>query len=400
MKPHGESLLPQLQQLAEQALADAGTAELFEQKFGILPSAFAQLPEQGQKDLLQRLQERADVEVAQHPWTLHAKAKRPDGGIYDVYSRRDDAVASGKIFNVVREGESLSPTAGGYVNLRALLAVKGADLVEQPDMAVTGRVKAEHFHPMKGHVRQGMEVLFKTGEVLQVQSTMTGWSLRNNQSGETLGPYDGAQALTIAIVERDAQAPSVDDTPVSEREVEKHSDQVVQAELLGNFKPSNSQYVEEVLRLHKAGEINAFEVYSSVYRERTEDESIEGYIRSCAEQDYEDLPYGGCLFQELIVDKWPHVAQGNVSKEEVESALKQENAKASHGDDLVADPQRKALASLKAALQEATDTGLLDELAGSLHPDIINQFCDEVNAFDLSHVEPKPVAEEAPSLGM
>ena len=213
MKPHGEILLPQLQQLAEQALADAGTAELFEQVFGILPSAFAQLPEQGQKDHLQRLQERADVEVAQHPWTLHAKAKRPDGGIYDVYSRRDDEVASGMIFNVAREGESLSPTAGGYVNLRALLAVKGADLVEQPAMTVTGRVKAEHFHPMKGHVLQGMEVLFKTGEVLQVQSTMTGWSLRNNQSGETLGPYDGAQALTIAIVERDAQAPSVDDTP-------------------------------------------------------------------------------------------------------------------------------------------------------------------------------------------
>lgn len=71
-------------------------------------------------------------ELVQHHWTLHAKAKRPDGVIYDVYSRRDDAVASGKIFNVVREGEPLSPTAGGYVNLQALLDVKGAHLVGQP----------------------------------------------------------------------------------------------------------------------------------------------------------------------------------------------------------------------------------------------------------------------------
>jgi len=38
--------------------------------------------------------------------------------------------------------------------------------------------------------------------------------------------------------------------------------------------------------------------------------------------------------------------------------------------------QHDSLITLLAALKGATDTGLLDEMATVIHPDIINGFCD------------------------
>lgn len=51
---------------------------------------------------------------------------------------------------------------------------------------------------------------------------------------------------------------------------------------------------------------------------------------------------------------------------------------------------------LQKALKKATECGLLDDLAGVLHPDAINQFCDAVDARD----EPEKARDESPSPGM
>lgn len=47
---------------------------------------------------------------------------------------------------------------------------------------------------------------FQSGEELTVKSAMRGWKLRNETSGEELGPFDGAMELTAAIVRRDQSA--------------------------------------------------------------------------------------------------------------------------------------------------------------------------------------------------
>jgi hypothetical protein len=41
--------------------------------------------------------------------------------------------------------------------------------------------------------------------------------------------------------------------------------------------------------------------------------------------------------------------------------------------------QALALFGLSAALQEATECGMFDEMANDVHPDAINTFCDEVS---------------------
>jgi len=69
-----------------------------------------------------------------------------------------------------------------------------------------GLVLATGFHPMKGHVAEGTRVKFQSGEELTVKSAMRGWKLRNETSGEELGPFDGAMELTAAIVRRDQSA--------------------------------------------------------------------------------------------------------------------------------------------------------------------------------------------------
>lgn len=42
--------------------------------------------------------------------------------------------------------------------------------------------------------------------------------------------------------------------------------------------------------------------------------------------------------------------------------------------------QRQALVNLAKALEQATDCNLFDKLAIDIHPSIINQFCDAIDA--------------------
>lgn len=68
-------------------------------------------------------------------------------------------------------------------------------------------VQASQFHSMRGHVAEGVRVQFSTGEVLAVRSAMKGWNLESDDGKVHLGPYDGAMALTEAIVQREAFPP-------------------------------------------------------------------------------------------------------------------------------------------------------------------------------------------------
>lgn len=69
-------------------------------------------------------------------------------------------------------------------------------------------VDAAGFHSMRGHVAEGTNVRFASGEVLTVRSAMVGWKLVSQDGSLSLGPYDGAMALTEAIVQRDAHPPA------------------------------------------------------------------------------------------------------------------------------------------------------------------------------------------------
>lgn len=55
--------------------------------------------------------------------------------------------------------------------------------------------------------------------------------------------------------------------------------------------------------------------------------------------------------------------------------------------DSLNEAQRSALGVLSAALGMATESGLLDELAGSVHPDWINGVCDAVGGIKKLHSE-------------
>lgn len=64
-------------------------------------------------------------------------------------------------------------------------------------------VLAAEFHPMRGHVADGTRVKFQSGEEFTVRSTMRGWKLLSDTTRLELGPFDGAQELTAAIVRYD-----------------------------------------------------------------------------------------------------------------------------------------------------------------------------------------------------
>ena len=38
-------------------------------------------------------------------------------------------------------------------------------------------VKAENFHPMRGHVESGQKVLFANGKILEIRDGSSGWNL-------------------------------------------------------------------------------------------------------------------------------------------------------------------------------------------------------------------------------
>lgn len=92
-----------------------------------------------------------------------------------------------------------------------------SDQEEELDVdALSALVEASQFHPMRGHVAEGVRVKFASGEELNVRAAMRGWKLESDDGKVSLGPFDGAMSLSAAIVLRDGTAvPSVgrDDTP-------------------------------------------------------------------------------------------------------------------------------------------------------------------------------------------
>lgn len=71
------------------------------------------------------------------------------------------------------------------------------------EVAPTVLVDASSFHSMRGHAAEGTRVRFSSGEELTVRSAMRGWNLESDDGKVSLGPFDGAMALTSAIVQRD-----------------------------------------------------------------------------------------------------------------------------------------------------------------------------------------------------
>lgn len=51
--------------------------------------------------------------------------------------------------------------------------------------------------------------------------------------------------------------------------------------------------------------------------------------------------------------------------------------------------QRVALEVLLKALAEATDCGVLDNLGGYIHPDVINRFCGAVVEMQSNQLNPR-----------
>lgn len=61
-------------------------------------------------------------------------------------------------------------------------------------------------------------------------------------------------------------------------------------------------YEECVVAKYLAGKENAYEVYKRTYGKTHEQEESEddlSFVRRCAQQDVEDGPYGGAIFQDV-----------------------------------------------------------------------------------------------------
>lgn len=63
------------------------------------------------------------------------------------------------------------------------------------------RVEAKNFHPMRGHVDSGTEVIFPSGAVLFVHPSGVGWALFNAFGDRVTEPGCDAYELTRLIVE-------------------------------------------------------------------------------------------------------------------------------------------------------------------------------------------------------
>lgn len=69
--------------------------------------------------------------------------------------------------------------------------------------STSNSVPATQFHSMRGHVAEGTRVTFSSKPALTLCSSMRGWRLVSDDAAEILGPFDGAMAVTAAIVERE-----------------------------------------------------------------------------------------------------------------------------------------------------------------------------------------------------
>lgn len=70
-------------------------------------------------------------------------------------------------------------------------------------------IKACAFHPMRGHVADGVKVGFQDGSVLTVTSTMRGWTLIDESGRQRSTPTQDAIELTSNIVKIEAACETV-----------------------------------------------------------------------------------------------------------------------------------------------------------------------------------------------
>jgi hypothetical protein len=72
---------------------------------------------------------------------------------------------------------------------------------------VSDVVEATSFHPMRGHVEDGVRVKLRDGRLLRVTSTMRGWTLIDVATGKRVMNQDGgAHDVAVAVVEIDREA--------------------------------------------------------------------------------------------------------------------------------------------------------------------------------------------------
>lgn len=64
------------------------------------------------------------------------------------------------------------------------------------------KVAAAEFHPMRGHVFEGVEVMFPDKGSLFLKSDMRGWSLLDSQKVRVAGPNLSAYEVTEVIQKR------------------------------------------------------------------------------------------------------------------------------------------------------------------------------------------------------
>lgn len=67
-------------------------------------------------------------------------------------------------------------------------------------------IRAAAFHPMRGHVADGVKVAFPNGTVLTVRATMRGWTLVDDHGQQQTTPTHDAAALTASIVKIETAA--------------------------------------------------------------------------------------------------------------------------------------------------------------------------------------------------
>lgn len=70
------------------------------------------------------------------------------------------------------------------------------DLHKKPNTVL---IKAESFHPMRGHVGEGNQLIFRDGRLWTIRDGGTGWNLRDQDGTYIAGPFD-AHGLTSYIV--------------------------------------------------------------------------------------------------------------------------------------------------------------------------------------------------------
>lgn len=61
-------------------------------------------------------------------------------------------------------------------------------------------VEAKNFHPMRGHVEDGTEIIFPDRMSIWIRPVTRGWILADSEGKTIFGPFDSAQDLTAQIV--------------------------------------------------------------------------------------------------------------------------------------------------------------------------------------------------------